>query len=1567
MRRNAIERSQYIERKYREYLNSTFHFGDETFQSLFEENLENEKIFKGPYLDINLPFKRGKSLNELIDEGVVCESFKKLSNTMFERPLYRHQQESIVHIGEGKSTVITTGTGSGKTESFLYPILNELLKEIEAGNTETGVRAIFLYPMNALVNDQIDRIRGLLCDCPEITYGFFTGDTKEKETRNSRQEYEDMIGSVIPPNELISREDIRNNPPHLLFTNYSMLEYLLIRPKDSSIISPEYLKNWRFVVLDEAHTYRGTLGIEISLLMRRLVALAEKKPQFILTSATLGEQGKSENDIVKFTKKLTSVDFSNDDIIFSKRIPMDKSILNYKIKGDDYVKIKQCIEDIDSVEKVAVTYGVKKHENIKSILYDLLVKDQNVYKLYDILKNKSTLFSEALDSYNGQLNEEQLIAMVDLINLSEKNGVNLFELKYHSFIRPLEGAYVSLTKMPSLALKKSNIINGYKAFEIGNCGFCDSPFIIGKIIKNGADGLDYLLQNSEVDIYENYGDNLYKRVDYFLISNAVNEDEVDKEILEEYVLCTKCGEIHINSNLNSKKCRCGDDARRIIYRVNTAKDDGSSDSIKLFNNINQCPCCGLKSMSGIVRRLNLGKDEGTAVVGQMLFDAMSDDANIIKKSRKLSLKKNSKDGEDKVEDVKQFISFSDSRQQASFAAMFFDNTNTRILYKRIIWKVIEECNYADISMGSMISAIEKIIRENELNTNELSPIKNAWIAVLRDLLKVDGYYDGEGLGLYYFDINIDSVMDNIDEDDVEAEFGEYDVDKEDLKTIIKVVLDVFKRAPAILYPELSSQKELGYLEYRRFKNYVAFSLPPKSKEKGVRSFLPVNKDNKVVRYIKKIFKCDDETAKEILDIIFNNLLVESSMDNKNDAVFIKHETKNYYQIPAEKYIIKNYKSSKFYKCSVCGRLTPYNVHNICVQDGCAGKLVEVDPDAILEHNYYRNQYKTKRIEKIKIKEHTAQLSRSLARQYQTDFKEKKINILSSSTTFEMGVDIGDLDTVFMRNVPPTPANYVQRAGRAGRRLNSSAYILTYCGVSSHDYTYFSEPERMIRGIINPPNFDVVNKKIIERHMMAIYLGFFFRKYPMYFKSIDALAFENGIEVFKEYLAGHPVEINEYVDKVLPESIYDNYRNFKWYDDVDGVDEKLEQFVGEMKSILKEFEDAKRLAVNNEDYKEASYFDGQISLLKNTKMLDALSRYSVIPKYGFPVDSVELKIYEGGKLNNIYNLSRDLKVAISEYAPDSEVVVDGKKYTSQYITLPKASEFTRHYFYECDKCRRVNRFLDKAGEKVCKHCGESLNSVFAEYYIEPLYGFKSGLKEESSRMKPEKTYAGEVSYIGGGEKDLEITMGNVIVATATRNDELLIVNKSDFYMCPTCGYSEKIKGRNILPTTTKHHCNYRNFECECEELNQTRIGHSFHTDVVRLTIPILTIGIGEEYSKVLSFMYAFLEGISVALEIERNDIDGIIEQNVDVGCYDILLYDNVPGGAGHVKRLMERTSIESSLNEALIKVSQSCCDEETSCYKCLRNYYNQSFHNKLKRKYAKEVINLLLNTLHDDVG
>jgi superfamily II DNA/RNA helicase len=1557
---NPVERSQYIDNKYKEFLKSSFEFGKIHLQKLFIEQLEKEKLFKGPYVDLSFPFQRGKNLEALIEEGVVCKSFKKLNDINFVRPLYSHQEESIRIIGKGHSAIITTGTGSGKTESFLYPILNDLLFDVEKGNKEVGVRAIFLYPMNALVNDQIDRIRNILLHCPEITFGFFTGDTPEKASTNTRKKLGEENGVVIPNNELVSREEIRQNPPHLLFTNYSMLEYLLIRPNDYAIFEEQRLQNWKYVVLDEAHTYNGSLGIELSLLLRRLTGLAPKRPQFILTSATLGQEGKSEADIIKFAKNLTSSEYDKGDIIFSKRIPLQGEAA-YRVTGNDYQTIKDNMKSLDEIKKIAGKYYDCKASNIREVLFELLSRDKNVHALSELLKLGSKDFSIIYNELHEYMSKDELIALIDIINMAEKNGVGLFDLKYHSFVRPLSGAYVTYGKEPKLSLMKTNEIDGMKAFEVGNCRYCNSPYIIGKIQRSKDDQMDYLLQNKEIDIYENYGNDQNVRIDYFLLANAVNEEEVGKEILEEYSVCAKCGELHVAGNLNARKCKCGENVRFVVYRVKQSK---AKEEESIYNNITQCPCCGHKGKSGVVKALNIGKDEGTALIAQMLYEAIDEGEQETKQVKKILLKPMSKLVDTSEEEkVKQYLAFSDSRQQASFAAVFFDANHVRMLRKRLIWEMIVQNGYKDMGVDELAAYMTEVIKTKGLFQNDMGAHKNAWAAILVDLLRIDGAYDSEGLGLYYFYLDIHEILNAFTDEEIEEAFAQYNcrMSKEELNILMQVVFGIFKVAPAINYVKstLTPEEKKEILEYRRFNNYVMLNCPKTTQ--GIRSFLPVKGDeNMVVRYVKNVFGCTSEEAKGALEMVFS-LLVQASEVVGGENILFKHEKKDAYQITASRYLIKNYKTSKFYQCNKCGRLTPYNLREKCTQDRCNGVLSEVDPDKVLATNFYRNQYKEKKIERIVIKEHTAQLERKQAKEYQKDFKNKKINILSCSTTFEMGIDIGGLETVFMRNVPPTPANYVQRAGRAGRRKDSAAYILTYCGTGSHDYTYFSEPEKMISGVINPPCFNVLNKKIIVRHLMAASLGYFFRLHPEMFKNIEALVINGGTKEFKRYMGSHPKNLNDYINKkIIPERQYDEYKNFKWIDEMGGEDEKMAHFVESIWEMLTEYEKAKEKAVKEDRGSDSDYYKRQIEKLKQQDVLESLSRYCVIPKYGFPVDVVDLQIYENGVPVNKYAMSRDLKIAISEYAPDSEVIVDKNKYTSKYITLKRNSQFTKNWFVTCSSCRRTNIFLSSGDNSKCKYCGQDIGSEVAEYYIEPSYGFKSGETKESTYLKPKRSYAGEVTYIGGGKIDEKrLIIGNILGVETSSDDELLVMNKSGFYMCPECGYSDIVKHGLITPQTLKTHKNYKQYTCANDTLEYIRLGHKFATDVARFTIPMLETGDKTSFPQALSFLYAFLEGISIALGIERTDIDGVLEFNLEMQSYDILLYDNVPGGAGHVKRLLNKDAVISSLKAGLDKVSKECCDENTSCYNCLRNYYNQSYHSKLVRKLAKDFIKRIL--------
>ena len=783
---NPIEQSEYIEKEFREYVKSTFQIEDEIYEKEFQKELERAELCKGPFLSSELPFEKGHSINELVDEGKISREFLKLSKINMDLKLYQHQEKALEIIGQGHNAVITTGTGSGKTESFLYPILNHILKEIEEGKGGPGIRALFLYPMNALVNDQIERVREILSNYPQITYGCFTGETLEKGNENLREKLSAKYETEIPENEIVTREEIRKNPPNLLFTNYSMLEHLLIRPSDFNIFTSQYINKWQFVVLDEAHTYTGALGIEIALLMRRVTGISNREPQFILTSATLGDEKKDIDKIIDFAESLTSRKYSKDDIIFAKRVPLNSKEIGYSVKPEKYTEIIENYQDIDKVRRIIQEYA--KIDDCKSkeeMIYELLVKDKNVYLLYDQVKNaKKKTFKEIKSEIdkNISMSNQQLIDLIQLITKANKNGKTLFDSKYHTFIRTLDGAFITLGKNKKIRLTNHKEIDGMKAFEIGLCRYCNHMYIIGKIYEN-QNGCK-LHQNADIDIDENYGDIENINVDYFLIKDNSEIDEKFVDDVEEYVVCSKCGTIFGKNNINAKRCNCGKEYEVELLRVKNEESE-------IKNNISTCLCCTRRSSSGvgIVSGFHLSKDSATALLSQILYETLGKKDNESEDSgeKKLSLNFNFENKPKTEKEIKQFIAFSDSRQQASFFASFFEYTHKRFLRKRLLWEELRKNNHEPIKMPTLTARLTKVIEDNNLFDSENSNFQEAWITAMCELLNIDGNNTAEGLGIFAFQLDekeIEAALNRFNEDDINNFCNQYNINKNELIKIM---------------------------------------------------------------------------------------------------------------------------------------------------------------------------------------------------------------------------------------------------------------------------------------------------------------------------------------------------------------------------------------------------------------------------------------------------------------------------------------------------------------------------------------------------------------------------------------------------------------------------------------------------------------------------------------------------------------------------------------------------------------------------------------------------------------
>lgn len=1549
-----VQQAKYVEKEYRKYIKSTFTLIDDEYNQMFIDELKDAEIVKGPYLNKMLPFKSGLEIQELIDNNVLHKDFSKILDTkLLSRRLYLHQIEAINKINNGRNIVVTTGTGSGKTESYLYPILNKIMNDPDID--KPGVRALFLFPMNALVNDQMSRVRKLLSNYPKIKYGRYVGDSKDNvDPKYERKRLGDIFSDdnnkvTIPENELVTREEIRKFPPHILFTNYSMLEYLLLRPKDSELFSEKYTDSFNFIVLDEAHTYAGAMGIEVSMLLRRLCQKMNKTPQFILTSATLGQQGESENDIIQFANNLTSGHFETTDIIFSERKRLTDQG-TYRLESEDYIYIKENLEDINKIKIYLSKYKQVNASSVSELLLEMFKYDENVLDLDEYLQQPE-LFSN-IKNVMPTLTEEGLIALIYLVSYVFSNSFELFDIKYHTFIRTIDGCFITLGDEKKLTLKRQKELEGRILFEIGKCKKCGEIYLVGKIDNNK------LIQNTDLDIFENTEES--SEVYYFILDGEKND--LDDEDVEEYQLCTVCGEIHAVGETNVKWCTCPDNERITVYRAKRDKSKHKKESNILYNNnITYCPCCGRSSNNGIVSTFYLGKDGATAILTQLLLEAIDDldlDRSVVKvDDNPFATAFGFSVEETKEEYVKQLLQFSDARQQASFAAIFSEYSHERFLRKRLLIEELKN-SVGPINISVLVSKLEQRIHDGYLFDNAYSiqsngDFKNAWITILKDLLNIDGSFSAESLGLYAFIPDLKEIENSFSyiNNYLKQQFGiNYSFTLEEFITIVSIIILEFRNVPAINYIDstLTFDEKKDEFSYRMFDNYVAYSIAKgqviydangEDISHRVKSLLPKNnKLNKILNYIMATLNVDVTHAKSIIHGCIKVCETLKIFEVKDTIL---------YKIRADRFSLHNGKDIDWYLCSKCKMLTHYNLNSVC--PNCASKSLEsCDPSSYYLDNYYRHEYSNKKIERLTFSEHTGQLETSNATKILSKFKSKKINVLSCSTTFEMGVDIGSLETVFMRNVPPTPANYVQRAGRAGRGEDSSAFVLTFCGNNSHDYTYYQDPKKMIAGIINPPLFKVSNKKIVLRHITDTALSFYLKNHSSDFDKIGN--FMSNYSFFTSYVNASPSDLNDFINGFIAHTGLTEYMNFGWKDEVIGHDGTLERYYQDFNAEITELENLATQAFQAGETEKGGYYKAEIKKKQEQMFIDALANSNVIPRYGFPVNTVSL-ITEND--NDKIDLSRDLQIALSEYAPESEVLANKKKYTSRYVVVPKGVGLTKNYYYSCRSCERINYGFDPSTICQCDACN-TLNDPSESFFVVPIKGFKADTRKSTSKnVKPKKTYANDICYIGNGTYETHTSYKNRMDIISSVDEELMVLNESAFYMCQKCGYTiisndDDIVGKRII---NKNHGPKSN-ECN-SPLERTSLGYTFKTDIIKLKM-------GKFFSleQSLSFVYALLDGISKVCTIERKDINGLCVKEPD-SSFSIVIYDDVPGGAGHVKQLINLNLFERILKETYNKIKDCTCALDTSCYNCLRNYKNQRIHKKLTRSNAIDILTFLL--------
>jgi superfamily II DNA or RNA helicase len=1572
---DPINTKNAIAEKYLSYLRTIFFLSDPILNDLFENELKVERFLNGPFLEITPPYRRGATIADLIHEKILSEEFFKLEPEIpdndrdlpLNRPLYVHQEQSIRRAIKGENLIISTGTGSGKTESFLIPIINHLMRiKEQKGTIKPGVNAIFLYPMNALVNDQIKRLRNLLRGYQDITFGRYTGETPRHQKNNIRLNDD---GTTALPNELLTREEMWATPPHLLFTNYSMLEFLLLRPDDSPLFEEYIDSRWSFIVLDEIHTYTGAKGIEIGMLLRRLqqrVLGDNPHIQCIGTSATLVGKDENFSGVTSFARNIFDQEFKDNSVIQSEidehSVQNPWSFTNrqfFKLTSNVLHSEKSDNEKIECVILAAQEYGAPESVYLQAkeeasgdfarFLFHLLKECQEIVDIRKILQKEGTMdfIRAAKLVFSDEPDSVSLISSVIECASHAKPGKHdhhLLPAKYHLFTRAPEGAYIYFDPNPRILLDPHEWYTRndekFRVFELASCKECGVAYITGKLTNS---------KKKELKLFNSVNGTTS---DLFLL-----DVPLDVKNAAEFFLCTKCGEV-IEKKGNTAKlidCHCDKKFLKIVYQIKPPKGgDGT---------VHTCPKCLRKhSNNPIIGGFHVPKDKISAVVALEFFLNLPPDE---KGHRKL-------------------ISFADSRQDAAYFPIClnreYEKMQIRSLVVNLIRNKIDRVLSNEWTPTDLIKELKRIIQDTGdilsdrkiITPNDIESLVEKY--VIEDFIQYSYERGPEALGLCAFE--------PIRPPEIQRTFlheAPWNLTDDEVWDLFCIFLDIFRQFRSVS-DELPLT--LPFAGFPGFKGAYRLSGPSSTTNLVIKAwvskFPSINKPLDILKKVSKQIGIENQDLRMELEKIWKELITSGQFRN-----FFKVKT---YDGPV--YILNEYKwrlaslntraDKKWYFCHVCNRMTQRSVKGVCPTYQCKGILESCIPEEIFEDTYYWNIYQRSNPNiRMRSCEHTAQLSPERASKVQKAFTDGNIDLLSCSTTFELGVDLGELQGVFLKNVPPTPANYIQRVGRAGRRT-PPAYAVTTCHQSPHDMAHYYEPGRMIQGKIRPPQFSMENEKIVRRHLISVALSRFFKeekKKNREYKIIDSFFTEGGgIEQFEKTLAEKDRRLCKDLSAITPDLLdfLIEIKDDKWtfFQDLFGDEGIIQAAVGEYRRYLSQLNlirDTFRKAGND----SAAAFVGRIIKSEQEQdVISYLSNHNIIPKYGFPVDVVELKIYpekndlkKGREISDL-RLQRDLRIALSEYAPGNQIIANGKMWTSRYLIIIPKYNLPEYKYAICQKCKTtVTWRFPEPDPMQCNACSEPLGK--AKSYLTPKFGFIDNKKpEEVPYIRPDRSYASRVYYIGKEPRDPSPKViyskdGQITVnIKAGANGRLLVLNDSrdhGFWICKLCGYGAKVdakdKGGNYNYRDYKNLKHKTSTGSDCNgQLHKYSLGHDFQTDVLILEF---SGKINEEEGFWESLLYSLIEGICYTLDIDRKDIDGCLHRSSSGR--QIIIFDDVPGGAGLVRQCIKSddTLIEVFKGSGLRLKNCNCGGEEAhaSCYGCLKQYKNQYCHELLNRRYA----------------
>jgi hypothetical protein len=693
---------------------------------------------------------------------------------------------------------------------------------------------------------------------------------------------------------------------------------------------------------------------------------------------------------------------------------------------------------------------------------------------------------------------------------------------------------------------------------------------------------------------------------------------------------------------------------------------------------------------------------------------------------------------------------------------------------------------------------------------------------------------------------------------------------------------------------------------------------------------------------------------------------------EHNAILRQTNDPGEYQLPAGRILLQT--TGPWWVCDRCGAPTIHQMTGTCEIHGCGGSLIAITPERLVSEHAASHRATRFRREPcpLVVREHTAQLTPEQGRKYQDEFNKCLINVLSCSTTFEMGVDVGTLEAVLLRNVPPTPANYIQRAGRAGRRKQGVAHAVTYARTMPHDQHHYFRPRDIVNGIVPVPVIYGGNVRLTQRHVNSFLLGRFLAEHRQYFTDDNATVTEffpdpegtNGETApaakYARWLDNNQQRLRSEVDDIIPalcplKSADAMNQSASLLFSPDLTHRYTAYYRGVVSPLLSYNREAQQLqdeimcALTDKQTRRVAglaHAKERVERLKqqvrDQRLIDFLSGMHWLPSYAFPQDVVKLTVRQETD-RGIMRLERDRELGISEYSPSSQIIADGKLLESVGINLEWREPELKFYRFS-QASRRI--FIGNTLQEVVD---ASPNVPMRPIqFLEPL-GFTTMWdtpieQPNLFRLRPPSNT--EVFLVDGAES-FEEHQDVSSVTTGILSDAMLFrgnMGKSGrgFRVCLRCGIDQ-----DSAPQRGTAHETPWGSECR-GQFQPVALAHIFRTDVLQIRFhgfpPI------SEASFWLTLATGLTNAACEALSIDAKDLDSTYRsQSASDVEAELVIFDRVPGGAGHVEQIrIHLRNVLRATQQRLEECRNPDCVLDSSCYACLRSHRNQFQWSLLKR-------------------